>query len=174
MIRSAKGRALLACSSLAILFSAFSIRLVHIQIFQHDHYSGQAAEKHVAKQVIPARRGAIRDANGEVVAANEPLRTVIADGSLIPKGKEAFVARLLAGALQMDAADLEKKITTDRRYVVLKKEVPETVAEKLRAALAAQSFRGIAFETSSRRVYPNGQMLCHVLGFTNSDNTGVQ
>jgi cell division protein FtsI/penicillin-binding protein 2 len=181
MTGSAKGRALIACSGLAILFSAFSIRLVHIQVFRHDYYAEQAAEKHVTRQIIPARRGSIRDVNGEVVAANEPLRTVVADGSLIPRDKVAFVAQQFAAALQLDAAELEKKITPDRRYVVIKREVSETIADKLRSVFVmtnrkgeTKSIPGIACEQTSRRVYPNGPMLCHALGFTNSENAGVQ
>jgi cell division protein FtsI (penicillin-binding protein 3)/stage V sporulation protein D (sporulation-specific penicillin-binding protein) len=174
MTGSAKSRALLACSGLALCFSLFSIRLVHLQVFRHDYYERLATENHGARQTIPARRGMIRDVNGEIVAANEPLRTVVADGTLIKPGRQAETARLVADALKIDAAELEQKITTDRRYVVLKKEVPEAVADKLRDALRARSLRGIAFEEGLRRVYPNGPMLCHVLGFTDVENKGVQ
>src|SRR4029079_18426587 len=34
--------------------------------------------------------------------------------------------------------------------------------------------RGISFEQDNARVYPNGSMLCHVIGFVNGDHIGVE
>ena len=48
---------------------------------KHDEYAGLAAEKHVYKQPIYAERGAIIDANNEVLAHNVPVETVVADAT---------------------------------------------------------------------------------------------
>ena len=58
-------------------------------------------------------------------------------------------------------------------YVVLKKEVPENVASALEAKLAEHKLRGVYFEPGATRIYPNEQMLCHVLGYVNGQNEGV-
>jgi cell division protein FtsI/penicillin-binding protein 2 len=34
--------------------------------------------------------------------------------------------------------------------------------------------RGVFFEQGSTRVYPNGKMLCHVLGYVNGEDAGVE
>jgi cell division protein FtsI/penicillin-binding protein 2 len=172
MMGSSKVRAWVACFGLAVCFTGFSWRLVYLQVSKHDEYSALAAEKHVNKQIIQARRGLIQDVNREPLAANEPVQTVIADGSLI--NDAAGIAELLAGPLEMDSRELEKRLRTDRRYVVLKKRVPENVAKQLANRLRVRSLRGISFEQDSVRFYPNGRMLCHVLGFMNAGHEGVQ
>ena len=60
------------------------------------------------------------------------------------------------------------------RYVVLKKEVPEATAVALANQLAEEKIRGISFEQESIRVYPNDEMLCHVLGYTDHTGDGVE
>jgi cell division protein FtsI (penicillin-binding protein 3)/stage V sporulation protein D (sporulation-specific penicillin-binding protein) len=180
---SAKVRALVACSGLAVCFTLFSARLVHLQVTMGQEYTAKAAQKHVDKVPIYAKRGTITDLNGELLAQNEPIHTVVADGSLI--SDKAALAHLLAGPLGMDEARLTEKLSTQResktenkkvpsQYIVLKTKVPESVAAEIRTGLLAQKLRGVRFEPDSERVYPNGQMLCHVVGYVNSDNTGVE
>lgn len=183
MIRSAKTRALITCSVLAGCFTIFSIRLVHLQVTMHEEYAGKAADKHVNKQVEHSRRGIIEDINGELLAQNEPVKVVIADGSLI-EDFEA-IADLLVGPLEMDRATLLERLKSDYspgpdkpklpvRYIVLKKKVPESVALAIKTALIEKKMRGVYFEQGSERIYPNGQMLCHVLGYVNSQSVGVE
>lgn len=176
MIRSARVRAMCVCFGLAACFTTFSYRLVRLQVCEHDGYSELAAEKHVNKQVIYARRGTIQDVNQEMLADNEPIQTVIADGKLIADthADPAALAEILAEPLQMDAGELAKKLDTDRRYVIIKKRVTEAQANVISKRLAVRSLRGIFFEPDATRIYPNGKMLCHVIGFMNSDHKGVQ
>ena len=66
-------RCVVVCLGFTALFSLFSFRLVQIQMIKHDEYAGLAAEKHVHKQIINAERGAILDANGDVLENNVPV-----------------------------------------------------------------------------------------------------
>jgi cell division protein FtsI (penicillin-binding protein 3)/stage V sporulation protein D (sporulation-specific penicillin-binding protein) len=183
MSRTARTRALITCFSLAGCFTAFSARLVHLQVTQHDEYAARAAEKHVNRQPIYARRGTIQDIHGESLAQNEPVRTVIADGTLIKDREE--LAEALAAPLGLSKALLLEKLgrevfsksqnkTVPAAYIVLKKEVPESVATDLADQLAARKLRGVLFEQETARVYPNGPMLCHILGYVNNENAGVE
>src|ERR1700732_2538152 len=74
-------RCVLVCAAFIGLFSIFSFRLIYLQMIKHDEYAGLAAEKHVYKQIIYAERGAIFDANNEVLAHNVPVETVVADAT---------------------------------------------------------------------------------------------
>jgi cell division protein FtsI (penicillin-binding protein 3)/stage V sporulation protein D (sporulation-specific penicillin-binding protein) len=165
-------RCALVCLAFTALFSAFSFRLVYLQMIKHDEYAGLAAEKHVYKQTIFAERGAILDANNEVLAHNTPVETVIADATHL-NNRDALIP-LLRDALEIPAGELTEKLEGDRRYIVLKREVPVAVATALREKLRAQNLRGIYFERDSTRIYPNGTMLCHVIGFTDFDHRGIQ
>src|SRR5437870_4937133 len=165
-------RCALVCLGFTVLFSTFSFRLVYLQMIKHDEYAGLAAEKHVYKQAIYAERGSILDANNEVLAHNTPVETVVADATHL-NNREALIP-LLRDALKIPAGELSEKLEGDRRYIVLKREVPEAVAVALKDKLRAQNLRGIYFERDSARIYPNGSMLCHVIGFTDFEHRGIQ
>jgi cell division protein FtsI/penicillin-binding protein 2 len=167
-------RCALVCIGFVLLFSAFSFRLVYLQLVKHDEYAGLAAEKHVYKQPIYAERGAITDANGEVLAHNVPVNIVVADTSHLNREKVAEAVALLSRDLKIDADELGEKLGSDRHYIVLKRDVPESAADALRAKLREQNLRGIFFEHDAARLYPNGSMLCHVIGFTDFDHKGIQ
>jgi cell division protein FtsI/penicillin-binding protein 2 len=177
-----KRRALVACCFLAACFTAFSARLVQLQVAEHDDYAAKAAEKHVIKDPIYARRGVIEDVHGKPLAQNGPMKTVIADGSLIEN--QGAVAHLLAKPLKMTEAKVLERLAAQRfpkmenknvpsPYIVVKKKVADSVAVEIAASLEAQKLRGIHFEPDSKRSYPNGSLLCHVIGFVNSENEGV-
>ncbi len=169
---NSRSRCALVCIVFTMLFSVFSFRLIYLQISKHDEYAGMAADKHVRKQPIYAERGLILDTNNEVLAHNVPVETVVADATHV--NKPAELVSLLAESLQLPAADLAEKLKGDRRYIVLQRAVPQAAAAELRKNLRAQGLRGIYFERDITRVYPNGAMLCHVLGFTDFEHHGIQ
>ncbi len=189
MKTTARSRALVTCFGLAGIFTLFSFRLIQVQVAQADDFTTEAAAKHVNKQVIHARRGAIQDVHGEALAENEPVKTVVADASLITD-RDAFAA-LIAGPLEIPEAVLNGKLSrmvksksTGKlepcRYIVLKKDVPETTASQISQLIAQSRTRGVVsnleairFEQDFIRVYPNGSLLCHVLGFTNGESVGM-
>jgi cell division protein FtsI/penicillin-binding protein 2 len=172
MNRSSHRRCVLVCSAFIGLFSVFSLRLIYLQIIKHDEYSALAAEKHVYKQIIYAERGSILDANNEVLAHNIPVETVVADATHI-NDREAVV-ELVSSELGLPAGQLAEKLRSERRYIVIKREVPEPASRSLREKLRAKNLRGIYFEHDSKRIYPNGSMLCHVIGFTDFEHHGIQ
>ncbi len=165
-------RCALVCLAFTGLFSVFSFRLVYLQMIKHDEYAGLAAEKHVNKQPIFAERGAILDANNEVLAHNTPVETVVADATLL-NNRQAVIP-ILQKTLEMPADELEDKLQGERRYIVLKRAVPMATAASLREKLRAENLRGIYFERDTTRIYPNGSMLCHVIGFTDFEHHGIQ
>jgi cell division protein FtsI (penicillin-binding protein 3) len=165
-------RCVLVCSAFIALFSLFSFRLVYLQVIKHDEYAALAAEKHVYKQIIYAERGSILDANKEVLAHNIPVETVVADATHL-NDRDAVVG-LVSRELDVPAEELAEKLRSERRYIVIKREVPEPTSRSLREKLRAKNLRGIYFEHDSRRIYPNGSMLCHVIGFTDFEHHGIQ
>jgi cell division protein FtsI (penicillin-binding protein 3) len=165
-------RCALVCLAFTALFSGFSFRLIYLQMIKHDEYAGLAAEKHVYKQIIYAERGAIFDANNEVLAHNVPVETVVADATHL-NNLDAIID-LVGNGLKISARELAAKLRGGRRYIVIKREVPEALAAELREKLRARNLRGIYFEHDAARIYPNGSMLCHVIGFTDFDHRGIQ
>ncbi|MEO5718402.1 MAG: hypothetical protein ABIR29_07500, partial [Chthoniobacterales bacterium] len=165
-------RCALVCVFFALLFSIFSYRLIYLQLVMHKYYSQLAAEKNVGRNVIPAERGAIYDAGGEVLAQNVPVATVVADGTLITNA--AALVPILARSLQLSPNEVAEKIASHRPYIVLKREVPDADARVLEKTLRQEKLRGIRCERGTVRVYPNGPMLCHVIGFSDFHQRGIQ
>ncbi len=162
----------IACGIAASIFTVFSARLIHLHVAKHDEYSRLAAQKHLTRQIIHAKRGMILDRNGEILAANLPVRTVFADASRMKK-PEALAA-LVASHLDLDAKEVLEKFSTGKKYIVLKREVPEETAVALWSDMQKQKLRGIFSEQDAVRIYPNGEVLGHVLGFLNHEGKGVQ
>src|SRR6267154_678134 len=169
---SSRTRCALVCAAFIGLFSIFSFRLIYLQAIKHDEYAGLAAKKNVHQQVIHAERGMILDANNEVLAHNIPVETVVADATLL-SDVQATVG-LLNTELEIPSQELAEKLNSDRRYIVIKREVPAARVNALREKLRSGNLRGIYFEHDSTRIYPNGSMLCHVIGFTDFDHHGIQ
>lgn len=105
-------RIAVVCGIVAVIFTIFSARLVHLHITKNKEYKQLAAEKHLMRQVIHAKRGMILDRNGEILASNLPVRTVVADASLIKD--PAAVAALASQFLGLKEADVLKKFLRRR------------------------------------------------------------
>ena len=148
---------------MGIVFTGFSARLIDLQVTKHDEYTTLAAQKHSIRLTVPAHRGMILDRNGELLAANIPVRKVVVDGSHI-KNPEAL-ATLAAPYLDIPKATLFKELQTRSKYKVLLPDLAEEKAIALQRAMEEKSLRGIYFHQNTTRTYPNGPLLSHVLGF---------
>src|ERR1041385_350030 len=169
---NSRSRCVLVCTGFIGLFSIFSFRLIYLQAIKHDEYAGLAAEKHVYKQVIHAERGMILDANNEVLAHNIPVETVVADATHL-SDVQATVD-LLNTELEIPSQELAEKLNRGRRLYIIKRDVTAAQASALRQKLRSGDLRGIYFEHDATRIYPNGSMLCHVIGFTDFDHRSIQ
>jgi cell division protein FtsI (penicillin-binding protein 3) len=171
MTWNAQARAVTVCFGLVGVFSVFSFRLIDLQIAKHEEYTALAAEKHVHKQVIYARRGIIRDVHNEPLAENVPVKTVVADASHMRD--PVAVAKAIADQLKVDPQELADKLKTGRRYIVLKREVSEEAANQIKEALRIANLGGIFFEQDFVRTYPNGPLLSQVIGFVDHEHKGA-
>ncbi len=182
-MKECRTRAIVVCLCLVALFSGFSARLIHLQVNQHDQYAALADAKHIVRKPIFAQRGQIVDANREILADNISVQTVYADASHIlnpePVKTEKALARaketaqITARFLGLSEDEVRAKILTDRRFIVLKKEVDQITASALQTELSRRNLRGIYFLEDFKRVYPNGDMLCHVLGYLDNEHNGL-
>lgn len=172
---SLTSRACIACYGFAAIFTGLSARLVYLAVNKHEYYSTHAQETYQGKVTLPAKRGAIMDSRGAVLARNEPQKNVIADGSLLvyekKEGKTKVivdnrrkVAERIAGPLGMTADEIVARIKPTDKYVVLKNKISEDAAAQIDDALG-EYHKGIHFEPNFERVYPERQLLCHVVGF---------
>src|ERR1044072_2162950 len=169
---SSRSRCALVCAAFVVRFSIFSFRLIYLQAIKHDEYAGLAAKKNVQQQMIYADRGNILNANKEVLANNIPVETVVADATLLNDIQKTV--DLLNAELEIPSQEMAEKLNSGRRYIIIKREVTTAQANALREKLRAGNLHGIYFDHDAKRIYPNGSMLCHVIGFTDFDHHGIQ
>lgn len=79
------------------------------------------------------------------------------------------IAKTLAEILDMDEEKIFEMITSDENYVTIKRWITIEQAKKIKEA----NLTGISLIEDSKRVYPYGEFLAHVLGFTNIDQVGM-
>ncbi len=167
MKKNARCRAAIACGLMAMVFTGYSARLIYLQVSKHEEYTALAAAKHSIRESIPARRGLILDRNGEILAANIPVRKVIVDGSHVKN--PSLLAEIAAPFAGLPRRDLERLFMEEaakkKQFKVLLQDLKEESAIALRKAMEENNLRGLYFRENTTRTYPNGPMLSHVLGF---------
>jgi cell division protein FtsI (penicillin-binding protein 3)/stage V sporulation protein D (sporulation-specific penicillin-binding protein) len=176
MSAAAHKRAGLVCVLLAVVFSIYSARLVHLQVAKHNEYGTLADEKTGKRIVERAERGIITDRNGEALAVNVPIYAVAVDGKLVTETKadRAKLAGIIARHLDLPVEKVAERIASERPYVVVQRGVDAIRVAALKEELSAERIRGVMYESEPRRFYPNEERLSHVLGFLNHNGDGVQ
>ncbi len=165
-------RAGLVCIGLALLLSVYSARLIHLQVAKHDEYSRLAADKTARKKIIPAQRGSVTDRNGEPLASNLPVYTVVVDGSLVEDREK--LADAISSHLDLPRAEVAERIASSRQYIVMQRRVSAEKVESLKLDLAEARLKGVRFEYDAVRHYPSETLLGHVIGYLDHEGHGIQ
>ncbi|MBN9310962.1 MAG: penicillin-binding protein 2 [Devosia sp.] len=117
---------------------------------------------------IEASRPAIVDRNGIEMAVDIRVPSLYAEPRRIIDVEEA--AQALRRALpDLDIEWLRNRLTGDRGFVWIKREITPA----LRDEIMNLGIPGVGFLTESRRFYPAGTEVAHVLGGVNIDNQGI-
>ena len=155
----------------ALVVGVFWVRLFYIQVIKHDYYRKAALSDQLKEYQIPAARGLIEAHSGDSlvpVVLNQNLYTLFADPTLVKDPSR--VAESLAATLGGKSDDYLKDLKTkDTRYVVLAKKVPADTKSKI----LKHKYSGIGAQEVTYRTYPNGALASQLLGFVNSDGSGV-
>ena len=151
--------------SIAIVLTLFAGRLVQIQVLQSSYYKAAANAEKLTTITLPALRGTIYGANGQVLAMSIETYTVAADPTQIPEAKRQAVAQRLSGPLDTTAAQLLYLLghPTSSRYVVLAKGVSNANETKIQGL----GLTGVYASPVFARAYPDGSATANLVGFTN-------
>ncbi|WP_051585757.1 stage V sporulation protein D [Caldanaerobius polysaccharolyticus] len=154
---------------LAVIFatSALSVRLGYIQMIKGPTYMKMAEDQWTLDVMVAPKRGTIYDRNGHELAVSATAGKVSAIPREVKNPRQT--ARVLSQLLNLDEGDVYKKITQNVQEVLLKRRVSEDVVKRLRELNIA----GVEISNDTKRYYPEGNLLSHVLGFTGTDNQGL-
>ena len=150
-------------------FLGLVARAAYVQVIDNAFFKRQGTVRFVRTLDLPANRGRILDRHGNILASSVPVPSIWAN----PEDIERDPAKLkaLAKLLAMSSADLDKKLQDeDKTFVWLKRQVDESVAKDI----AALKIKGVYDRKEYKRIYPEGESVAHVVGFTNVENLGQE
>ena len=146
------------------MLSLFAGRLIQLQGMESGNYRKLALHERDKTIPLPALRGSITGANGQVLAMTVVTYLVGTDPTQIPAAKLQHAASALAGPLGMTPAAVLAKLQhpTSRQWVVLAKGVPAQASSQI----TALGLPGIRQTASYARSYPQGSIAANIIGFT--------
>ncbi len=153
-----------------LLFLLLIIRIFYIQVIQYDELSNLANNLWSRNLPITADRGLITDRNGVVLAENITTTSLVVVPNQI-KDKE-LVAKDLAEILNVEYDEILKhlnKKTSIERIHPEGRQLSYEVAD----AIDSLNYDGVYLLKESKRYYPYGELLSHVLGYVGIDNQGL-
>ena len=146
------------------------IRVFYIQVFDYQKLSTLAESLWRRELPIGADRGEINDRNGKVLATNITTTSLVLIPNQIQNKEE--VAEKLSEILNSDYEDMlahvSKKTSIERVH-------PEgrQLSYDIAAKIDELGYDGVYLVKESKRYYPYGSTLSHVLGYVGIDNQGL-
>ncbi len=150
----------------ACVFAAVASRIVEVVLLD-----GGTAQSHMPRFRIPASptpaRADIVDRNGRLLATTLDSPSVYADPKQILDPADA-TRKLVRVFPNLNSAELYAKLSSGKSFVYIKRHLtPKEQYEVNQLGIA-----GVQFQHEERRVYPDGTLTAHVVGYTGIDNAG--
>jgi len=165
--RGLKVRAAMAMGLVLVAFLLLAARLGRLQVSEAAEYRRLAAQQQVLSRELAARRGRILDREGRLLATTVQRWSVYADPQAVQDAERT--ALLLSRLLSMPADRLRASLARDRCFVWVKRQVTDQEAQAVRTL----ALPGVHMRRESKRLYPQGRLAAHVIGFTDVDGRGL-
>jgi len=162
--RRMQARTRLIGVAFCLVFAVIALRLGYLSITAERPDEQQTAEA----ERPPVPRPGIVDRNGRILATDLQVASLYAEPRRIIDPDEA-VELLTSHLPDMNATTLREKLTSDRGFVWLRREVGPREQDMIHNL----GIPGLGFRSEQRRVYPNGRTAAHVLGYVDVDSRGI-
>ena len=167
--------------TIVVVFFILILRLSYIMIVKRDEYSSRAEEQWTSEVSIDARRGRILDRNGVELAVSANVYRVDFDLNSVRQYLKnnsltnADIAGKIADAVGMEENKVMEKLETklasgaNAGSATLIRRIEKESADKVNNL----NIDGVIVSPDTKRYYPKGEFLAHVLGSTNVDGQGL-
>ena len=176
--RALLGRMLLLLALCGVLaFVPLVGTLYRLMIRDHDYYEGLAIQSQTRSTRVSASRGVLYDRNMNILSTSATVETVFLDPNAIAAKKQDvdLIASGLSRILDVREDFIrEQAADTTKYYKIVRKKIPEQLADEVRDFINENELSGIYLEPDSQRYYPYGSLAAQVLGFVNADNVGAE
>lgn len=160
----AKARLGLAIVAFAGIFSIIAVRLVMFATVSEGH----GGRRSVSQDAVATARPDILDRKGEILATDIKTPSLFAEPRKIIDVDEA-VELLTAVLPDLDANEVRERLSSKRGFVWLKRDISPEQQRQIHHL----GIPGVGFLTENKRVYPNGPIVSHEIGYVNIDNQGI-
>ena len=150
-------------------------RLGFIQFIRGEELSSMAYIQQTLDRNINPKRGTIYDATGKnILAVSSTVETVTVNpGNINQKDKEK-VAKELSELFDLNYDTVLKKVTKRSSIETIVKKVEKEKTDELRIWMQENNIiTGINMDEDTKRYYPYNNVASQVIGFTGSDNQGL-
>ena len=153
---------------------ALVARVGYLQFFNNDFLQNQGEIRYARTISIEGARGNIVDRNGVVLASSQPSRSIWADPQFVDLSDKDTLGKLkeVAKLLKMPYGEVVDKIKKNntKSFVYLSRNRDLETGEQIREL----NIPGIGVSPESRRQYPDGPVMAHILGFTDWGDHGQE
>ena len=157
----------------ALGFAGLAGRAAYVQVIGNDFFQRQGEVRFARTLELPANRGLILDRNGLILASSVPAASIWAIPEDVDDEQPEVRAKLrqLARLLEMPLPALKAKLADeDKTFVWIKRQLDWDVGQQIMAL----GIKGIYQRKESKREYPEGAAVAHVVGFTNVEDHGQE
>lgn len=168
-LEQARGRLTFLTAFFIVAYIIVGARVLDLGVLQSVSHADQqnVLYEYSVSQPISTRNDVV-DRNGVILARSLKMRSLYADPVLVVDPKRA-AQELVKIFPELSYGSLFKKLQSKKRFVWVARNVtPQQQAEVLELGLPALSFK-----EEEKRIYPQGNMLPHILGITGVDGHGL-
>lgn len=165
-LETARTRVLVASAVFALCFVLLGLRVVDLTIISGAG-AGADASAHLTESFAPRRAGIV-DRNGVLLATNLPSQSLFVDPSEVLDADGALDA-LMQVLPTLDREATARRINAPGRFAWIKR----NLTPEQQYAVNRLGLPGFDFKREERRVYPQGALFGHTIGFTDVDNRGL-
>src|SRR5277367_3506470 len=158
------GRIRMIAFAMLAAYCGIAVRLVQLGV-SHDP---PLTLKVAADQAASGARPDLLDRNGEILATDVKTMSVFAEPRRIIDEDEA-VELITAVLPDVNAKELRERLSSKKGFVWVKRQV----TSKEQQEIFHLGLPGVGFVPENKRVYPNGPIGAHVIGFVDKDNIGI-
>jgi len=172
--------AILILLILVLGFGAAVLRLTYLTAVQSSELQESAVDLQLADTTVSAKRGTIYDANGNVLAESASVWQVVMSPVNFKNDKQRqAAAKGLSEIFDLEYNDVLDDTKQQSHYVVVKRRIEsderEKVLELIDTLKKDYSCSGvIQLLDDYKRYYPKNSLASSVIGFTGSDDQGLE
>lgn len=172
--------AILILLILVLGFGAAVLRLTYLTTVQSSELQESAVDLQLADTTVSAKRGTIYDANGNVLAESASVWQVVMSPVNFKNDKQRqAAAKGLSEIFDLEYNDVLDDTKQQSHYVVVKRRIESDEREKVLQLIDTlkkdYSCSGvIQLLDDYKRYYPKNSLASSVIGFTGSDDQGLE